>query len=173
MALWQRIASKEYAMPLFTTSSARAATGALFFAAVLSPATPGLTATISGHNNGAISVQQDAGGDAQSVIQDQLEAFKSGDTARAYSHAAPNIRTIFPNVESFMQMVTRGYPMVNDPADYRFGRSIETGGALHQEVIITDRSGRLWQAIYMLQRQPDGSLKIIGVKIDPFKGVGV
>ena len=131
-----------------------------------------LAANKSGQDTGTVMIQQDDS-EARSVIQDQLEAFKSGDMARAYSHAAPNIRTIFPSVESFMQMVTRGYPMVNDPADYRFGRSIQSGGALHQEVIITDRSGRLWQAIYMLQRQPDGSLKIIGVKIDPFKGVGV
>lgn len=123
--------------------------------------------------NMPVPVQETASGEAQSVITDQLEAFKSGDTARAYSHAAPNIKRVFPDEQRFMQMVTTGYPMVNDPAGYRFGRAVETGGMLHQEVFITDRAGKTWQAVYMLQRQPDGSLKITGVKIEPSKGVGV
>lgn len=56
-----------------------------------------------------------------SVISNQLEAFKAGDGGLAYSFAAPLVQQIFPNAETFMAMVQRGYPMVLHNQSYEFG----------------------------------------------------
>ena len=106
----------------------------------------------------------------QTVIRDQIEAFRAGDHERAYSHAAPTIKGIFPTVERFIEMVQRGYMPLYRPAEYHFGRSLEADGEIHQEVIVTDESGKLWQAVYTLRRQDDGSWKVTGVKLNPHKG---
>ena len=109
-------------------------------------------------------------GAIQQVIADQIGAFQAGEHERAYSHAAPNIKGVFPTVERFISMVQTGYPMVYDPDSYVFGRNTQISGELYQEVIINDRSGKQWQAVYTLRQQEDGSWKITGVKINPYKG---
>jgi Domain of unknown function (DUF4864) len=107
------------------------------------------------------------------VIEDQLEAFRAHDLPRAYSHAAPNIRAIFPSVEQFSAMVESGYGAIYSPQSYVFGRSRLQSGEVYQEVIITDDNGRQWQAVYSLKRQEDGSWQITGVKLNPYKGASV
>lgn len=107
----------------------------------------------------------------QSVIDGQIGAFKAHDHEKAYSFAGPGIRKIFPTVERFIGMVTGGYQPVYDPEHYSFGRSLDVDGTVHQEVILTDKNGKSWQAVYTLQKQEDGSWKITGVKLNPYKGV--
>lgn len=109
----------------------------------------------------------------QSVIGDQLDAFTSGDHDRAYTHAAPNIKQVFNSVERFISMVQRGYPMVYSPQAHAFGRSLTLNGEVYQEVIFTDGDGKQWQGVYTLRQQEDGSWKITGVKINPYKGAAV
>jgi len=109
----------------------------------------------------------------QEVIDGQIGAFRAQDHAKAYSFAAPGIRQVFPTVEGFMAMVTSGYQPVYDPESYTFGRNIAVGGQVHQELLITARDGKLWQAVYTLQKQEDGSWKVTGVKLNPFKGESV
>ncbi len=46
---------------------------------------------------------------AQETIDGQIKAFLAGDDATAYGYAAPNVRRIFPTLETFMAMVTSGY----------------------------------------------------------------
>jgi hypothetical protein len=108
---------------------------------------------------------------AQQVIGDQIEAFKAGDGAKAYSHAAPSIKQVFSSVEIFMNMVETGYMPLYKPESYVFGRNALISGQVHQEVIVTDPQGKQWQAVYTLVRQEDGSWKVTGVKLDPYKGV--
>ena len=105
------------------------------------------------------------------VIDEQIAAFRSGAHDRAYSYAAPNIKQVFPTVERFIGMVQGGYMPLYSPDSYVFGRSTLIGEQVLQEVIVTDGSGQQWQAIYTLVKQPDGSWKISGVKLDPYKGV--
>jgi hypothetical protein len=118
---------------------------------------------------------QEGSGDAealviQGVIGDQLEAFKSGDLGRAYSHAAPNIKAIFPSVEVFSAMVRGGYGAIYANKSYFFGRNRQETGEFYQEVIISDENGKQWQAVYSLRRQPDGTWQITGVKLNPYTG---
>ncbi|WP_083649441.1 DUF4864 domain-containing protein [Salaquimonas pukyongi] len=109
----------------------------------------------------------------QAVIADQLQAFRSKDHARAYSHAAPNIKGYFDTVDKFAAMVSRGYGAIYSSRNHVFGRNTIINKEIYQEVIITDRHGNQWQAVYTLKQQEDGSWKITGVKMNPYKGAAV
>lgn len=99
---------------------------------------------------------------AQSVIRSQLEAMDRDDAAAAYSFAAPEIRGLFSEADSFMAMVRRSYQPVHRHKSYSFGDGRGEAGRFIQEVRIIDSDGVPWQAIYTLEQQPDGSLKITG-----------
>lgn len=103
---------------------------------------------------------------AQSTIDNQLKAFLADDGALAYSFAAPSIRRIFPSVDSFMGMVTNGYMPVRRPQSYVFGRSEEIGaGRIAQQVFVVGPDGKEYEALYTLERQPDGRFLITGCSL--------
>jgi uncharacterized protein DUF4864 len=102
---------------------------------------------------------------AQSVIRAQEQAFGRDDAAAAYSHAAPEIRQQFPQADSFMQMVQKGYPPVYRHKSFEFGEARSDGGRVAQRVHIVDDNGEAWEAMYTLEQQPDGSLKITGCSL--------
>ncbi|HEY8380955.1 MAG TPA: DUF4864 domain-containing protein [Microvirga sp.] len=96
------------------------------------------------------------------VIEDQLQAFKSDDAARAYGHAAPGIRRAFPSEDRFMALVREMYKPVYRQRSYRFGELKDTPEGPMQAVDIQDADGVDWTAVYLLEQQPDGSWKIAG-----------
>ncbi len=103
---------------------------------------------------------------AQTAIDGQIRAFLADKDAEAYAFAAPNVRTFFPTVESFMGMVKSGYTPVHRPQDWDFGRVQETkAGSVMQEVLITDMTGKNWAALYTVEKQADGNWKITGVSL--------
>ncbi|SHK10797.1 protein of unknown function [Bradyrhizobium lablabi] len=99
---------------------------------------------------------------AQGVIRSQAEAFSHDDAAAAYSYAAPAIRDIFPQADIFMSMVRNSYAPVYRHKSFEFGEARTADGRIAQEVHIVDADGVAWEALYTLELQPDGSLKIIG-----------
>ena len=100
--------------------------------------------------------------DAQNIIRAQEQALAHDDAAAAYSYAAPAIHGLFPQADIFMSMVQRGYPPVYRHKSFEFGESRTEGGWIAQHVRIVDANGEPWDALYTLERQPDGSLKITG-----------
>lgn len=100
-------------------------------------------------------------GDAQTVIRSQVEAFERGDGETAYSHASPTIKGIFAQGD-FMAMVKRDYSPIVSHKSFEFGIGRATDGKIEQAAEITDSEGVFWQALYTLERQADGSLKITG-----------
>jgi hypothetical protein len=102
---------------------------------------------------------------AQSVIRAQEQAFGRDDAAAAYSHAAPEIRQLFPQADIFMQMVQQGYPPVYRHKSFEFGEARAANGRVAQRVHIVDADGEAWEALYTLEQQPDGSLKITGCSL--------
>ena len=98
--------------------------------------------------------------ESRAVIEAQLEAFKQGDSAKAFSYATPSVQTVFGNAETFMQMVRKGYDVVVKPVTVRFVK-FETDGmnALHAVQMI-DRQKTLWNVYYVLQKRSDGTWKI-------------
>ncbi len=99
---------------------------------------------------------------AQTVIRSQVEALGRDDAATAYSFAAPAIRDMFPQADIFMDMVRRSYAPVYRHKSFEFGEARVSDGQIAQRVHIIDADGVPWEALYTLEEQPDGSVKIIG-----------
>ena len=97
---------------------------------------------------------------AQSVIKAQEEAFGRDDAPTAYSFASPVIQNYFRNPDGFMFMVRNNYAPVYRHRSFEFGLSRIADGKIIQEVGIVDADGVVWDAVYTLEAQPDGSLKI-------------
>jgi hypothetical protein len=99
---------------------------------------------------------------AQGVIRSQVEALGRDDAAAAYSYAAPAIRDVFPQADIFMDMVRRSYAPVYRHKSFEFGEARASGGKIAQRVHIIDADGIPWEALYTLELEPDGSVKISG-----------
>jgi hypothetical protein len=97
---------------------------------------------------------------AQSVIRAQEQAFGRDDAAAAYSFASPAIQGLFRNPEGFMFMVRNSYAPVYRHRSFEFGIAKVVDGKIIQNVDIIDADGVAWDAVYTLEPQPDGSLKI-------------
>jgi len=102
---------------------------------------------------------------AQSVIRAQEQAFGRDDAAGAYLHAAPEIKQLFPQADIFLQMVQQAYPPVYRHKSFEFGEARAAQGRIAQRVHIVDDNGEVWEAMYTLEQQPDGSLKITGCSL--------
>lgn len=108
----------------------------------------------------------------RAVISDQIAAFRADDGARAYSHAAPVIRQIFPDPERFMGMVRQGYQPVYRPQSFSFGKAaLSASGRPTQRVTIVGPDGLSYEAIYTMERQPDGTWQISGCAIVRAPGI--
>ena len=97
---------------------------------------------------------------AQSVIRAQEEAFARDDAATAYGFAAPAIQSFYRSPEGFMYMVRNGYAPVYRHRSFAFGEARILDSKILQEVQIIDADGVAWDALYTLETQADGSLKI-------------
>jgi Domain of unknown function (DUF4864) len=99
---------------------------------------------------------------AQGVIRAQADAFSRDDAAAAYSYAAPAIQNLFPQPDIFMAMVRGSYAPVYRHKSFEFGEARASDGRIAQRVHIVDADGVPWEALYTLEQQADGSLKITG-----------
>ena len=106
---------------------------------------------------------------AQSTIDLQLKAFIADDNAAAYSYAAPNVKQIFPTLDSFMPTVTGGYKPVQKPLSYTFGKAQQMSPTtIAQQVFLVGLDGKDYEALYTLELQPDGMYRITGVSLKEF-----
>ena len=64
----------------------------------------------------------------QEIINDQIAAFNADDGVRAYSHAAPVIKQLFPSPDIFMSMVKQGYQPVYRQKSFSFGEVLDDMG---------------------------------------------
>lgn len=99
-------------------------------------------------------------GTAQSIISAQEQAFARDDAATAYGFAAPGIQSFYRSPDGFMFMVRNGYAPVYRHRSFVFGQARVVDGKILQEVQIVDADGAPWDALYTLETQADGSLKI-------------
>ena len=61
-----------------------------------------------------------------------------------------------------MDMVQRGYAPVYRHRRFEFGEAQVADGRVAQRVHIIDADGVPWEALYTLEQEPDGSLRITG-----------
>ena len=102
---------------------------------------------------------------AQSVIRSQEQALGHDDAAAAYSYAAPAIRQLFPQADIFMSMVQNSYTPIYRHKSFEFGEARTANGQIAQRVHIVDANGEAWEALYTVEQQADGSLKITGCSL--------
>ena len=99
----------------------------------------------------------------QRIIAAQISAFRADDGPRAYSFAAPVVRNIFPTPEIFMSMVKRGYPQVYRPQSFNFTEAlIDPMGRPAQKMLVVGPDGKTYEALYSMEKQPDGTWRISG-----------
>ena len=99
---------------------------------------------------------------ARQVIERQLAAFARNDADEAFSFAAPEIQAMFPDSLQFLSMVAHHYPAVYRHRSVEFRDAAETEGHVAESVVFTDEDGKVWQAIYKLEKETDGRWAIIG-----------
>lgn len=99
---------------------------------------------------------------AQAVISSQVEAIGRDDAEAAYAFATPGIHNMIPDAESFLVIVREQYAPIYRHKGFRFGEASVSDDTIAQEVHIIDADGVPWEALYTLERQPDGSIKISG-----------
>ena len=99
----------------------------------------------------------------QRIISGQIDAFRADDGARAYDYAAPSIHQIFPTADIFMQMVKKAYQPVYRPRSFHFGQAGDDPfGRPSQRVVLVGPDGKTYEALYSMERQPDGTWRIQG-----------
>jgi hypothetical protein len=103
--------------------------------------------------------------EARASIERQLDAFSRDDAAGAYSEAAPQVKAIFPDADTFMLMVRRGYAPVYRHRSVEFGPATVEGDTIQQEATFVDPQGKVWKAIYSLSRGPDGAWLISACRL--------
>lgn len=110
------------------------------------------------------SAQLDAsdGTAIRSVIEKQIEAFRRDDGEGAFAFAAPSIRAMFGTAAAFMEMVRNSYRSVYRPANVEFEDLSESGGVVAQRVHVVGPDGKPRTALFIMERQQDGSWRIAG-----------
>ncbi|HYM04653.1 MAG TPA: DUF4864 domain-containing protein [Stellaceae bacterium] len=96
------------------------------------------------------------------VIDDQEAAFRRDDGPSAFALAAPGIRAMFGDPETFMNMVKSGYQPVYRPKEFQYQSLREIDGKQVQRVRVVGPDGRARIAAYIMERQGDGSWRIGG-----------
>lgn len=96
------------------------------------------------------------------VISQQLEAFQHDDEVGAFSFAAPSIQAQFKTPAEFMRMVRSGYQAVYRPRSTRFLEAFVHGGRVVQPLEVVTPEASVLIALYLMERQTDGTWRISG-----------
>jgi hypothetical protein len=64
-----------------------------------------------------------------------------------------------------MTTVQGAFAPVYRHRSFEFGEAQASGDQIAQRVHIIDADGQAWEALYTLEREPDGSLKITGCSL--------
>lgn len=107
----------------------------------------------------------DDGSAAQRAIRQQEQALARDDSAAAYGQASPEIQAMYPSPEIFMTMVQQNFAPVYRHKSFEFEDVPADSGAMAQRVHIIDANGDAWEALYTLETQADGSVKITSCRL--------
>lgn len=96
-----------------------------------------------------------------SVIQSQLAAFAAENAPAAFAATTPAVRqSTYGGADRFLELVRQVYPMIYHHAQADFLEVELKGSEAFQLVRVVDEAGRVWHAMFILERQPDGSWRI-------------
>lgn len=120
----------------------------------------------------AAQAQQTGEAAIPDVISRQIEAFRAGDMATAFTFASPGLQRYFVSPEYFGQMVLGGYQMVTNPQEMRFLDRRAQDGRIVQRLFVRGADGREYMLDYHMI-EAEGRWRINGVNILPVPDVGV
>jgi len=126
-----------------------------------------LTLAVKAQQMTTNNVDRDA---IRAVIQRQLQAFQKDDAEEAFTFASPEIRAKFGTAKNFFQAVKTSYAAVYRPRSVMFEKLVMVQGIPTQEVVLLAPDGDLVKALYLMEKQPDGTWKISGCFIVPMQG---
>jgi hypothetical protein len=126
-----------------------------------------LTLSVKAQQMTGIPSDRDA---IRAVIQRQLQAFQKDDAEEAFAYASPEIRAKFGTAKNFFQAVKTSYAAVYRPRSVMFEKLVTVEGIPTQEVVLLDPNGDLVKALYLMEKQADGTWKISGCYIVPMPG---
>lgn len=109
---------------------------------------------------------RDEVGAMQRVIDAQLQAFARDDEQQAFALASPGIQERFGSAATFAQMVREQYAVVYRPASRAFLQPVVEDGTVIFPVQLSDRDGRVWVALYTMQRVA-GDWRVAGCQLVP------
>jgi hypothetical protein len=136
----------------------RSAFAVLAVVLMLQPASaesPGVTPPVGAHG---VATQDIA--EIRNMIIGQIAAFREDDAEKAFSFAAPEIRKIFRTPEMFLYMVRKSYQAVYRPRKYEFRTIRNIDGKVVQPVTIVGPTGVTETALYIMEKQPDGTWRM-------------
>ncbi|WP_417668525.1 DUF4864 domain-containing protein [Roseibium sp.] len=107
----------------------------------------------------------------QSIIKNQMSAFRTGNAEMAFSFASNDLKRRFQSPSVFMEMVKQGYQPVYRPQSVTFGALRDTKTGPVQEVYVTGPKGENWLALYSFEQQDDGSWRISGCYLTKSPGL--
>jgi ketosteroid isomerase-like protein len=103
----------------------------------------------------------------RSVIERQLIAFQKDDAVGAFAFASPGIKAQFKTPENFMRMIKTAYQPVYRPRSVLFEELTTVEGLPAQPVLLLGQDGVPVRAIYLMEKQPNGSWRINGCYLVP------
>lgn len=113
----------------------------------------------------ALAQAAEAPPEARAVISQQFDAFSRNDAAAAFGLAAPGIKAIFEDPDTFMAMVRGHYAPVYSHKRAEFGEATIDGDTMEINVTLTDDNDIVWSAEYTLTRQPNGQWLISACRL--------
>ena len=105
----------------------------------------------------------------QTVIEQQLAAFRQDDAAGAFAFASPAIQAKFGTPEGFLHMVQTAYQPVYRPRHVVFKELQILDGVPTQSVLLVGPDGVPVMAFYIMQKLPDEVWKIAGCYLTALK----
>lgn len=109
----------------------------------------------------------------QSVISQQLQAFRREDAEAAFSFAAPSIQDRFGDAEQFVKMVKTSYSPVYRAEAAEFLELVSQDGVTAQQVRLVEPEGNSVIAVYIMQKQSDQSWRISACYLQPSERTGI
>jgi Domain of unknown function (DUF4864) len=101
------------------------------------------------------------------VIAEQRSALKAGDAARAFSYASPGIRNQFGDAANFLDMVRAMYSALLTARYVEFLEGAVIDGAVIQPLRLIDSDNTVRVALYIMERQENGTWRIGGCQLAP------
>ncbi len=107
------------------------------------------------------------------MVRDQLSAFERDDAEAAWKHVAPGLKQKFGTADRFLELVREGYEPVYRPKKVTFREIAMFDGQPAQWLDVTGPRGGTYRALYLLEKQPDGTWRTAGCLlfvVEPAKG---